>query len=253
MKKKLIVFAIVAIVAAVVAGIAFAWWTSADPAVGGNTVATGEAGALTTSGLPLTVSGLVPIADPSAGDLQSDALTAADGASVSYFYVENSGKGPLMFYGSLSDGSITYVDPSGPNNTAYLSDLINNVQVRISLVSTAANNPVGWVLPDSWAASFNTAGGPYTVYNGTLATLWNGGTTAGLEYLSSRGHSGNPAPNGWIDTPIAVGQYAVYRVVTWLDGAAGNDTQNNAVSFTLHFTGMQPAAWTAAAYDSTGP
>ena len=47
---------------------------------------------------------------------------------------------------------------------------------------------------------------------------------------------------------MAGGQYAVYRVVTWLDSDAPNDTQNAAVTFTLHFIVMQQAAFDAAGF-----
>ena len=187
MKKKIIVFAVVAVVAAVIAGIAFAWWTAADPAVGGNTVGTSEMG-FAKDGLPLHISGLAPINDPSgtaglttttapSGDMASDANLATDGASVSYFYVENTGTTPVMYYASLSDGSITYVDPNGPALDVNSEDnLLAHLQLRISLCGTA--NPVGWVPTDSWADTFNS-GGPYVVYAGPLATLWNGGPPAG--------------------------------------------------------------------------
>jgi hypothetical protein len=213
----------VLVVMAIAASVAYAWWT-ADANVGGNTVSTAGTG-LEMGGLPITAAGLVPIKDP-----DIDANDAAY-ASVSYFFVHNTGSIPLMFYGFLSDGN----DPNNINPY---------VRVRIWLQS-AVPAPANWTgYPAGWADTFQT-GGPYVAYDGTLGGLWTG-APAGINYLSSRGWTGS----AWIDTPIGVNEYGVYRVAVWLDSGAPDSTQNSTVGFKINFHGMQKEAWDAAGYDT---
>ncbi len=227
MKHKKLIIAIIAVVvlaaAVALAGVAFGWWT-ANASTPGNSVSTANAG-LATSGLPITAAGLVPQVSPA-----EDAVDSEYG-SVSYFYVENTGSTPLMFYGWLSGGTDT-------NNIAPYVD------VRVWLLG-ATTAPSFWTgMPSGWSDTFQVAG-PWLAYEGPLSGLWSG-VPAGLNYLSSRGWSGS-----WTDTPIAAGQYGVYRVAVWLDSSAPDSTQNSTVGFTVNFTGLSPAQWAADNYDAT--
>jgi hypothetical protein len=230
--KKLIIATIAGLVAAacvILAGVAFGWWT-ANASTPGNSVSTADAG-LVTSGLPITVSGLVPMVDPAPAD---PGTTVPDSSypSVSYFYVHNTGSTPLMFYGWLSGG----------NDTKAIAPYVH---MRIWLLG-ATSAPSAWSgLPSGWADTFQ-AQGPWLAYDGTLAGLWTG-ASAGLNYLSSRGWTGT----SWVDTPILPGQYGVYRVATWLGDNAPDSTQNATVSFTINFTGLEPQEWAAHDYDGT--
>jgi hypothetical protein len=234
LKHKKLFIAIIAVVvlaaAIALAGVAFGWWT-ANASTAGNSVSTANTG-LVTSGLPITVSGLVPQVNPAA-DPAGNTLNDAQYPSVSYFYVENSGTTPLMFYGWLSGGTDAKA-------------LAPYVDMRIWLLGDNAA-PGNWTgMPGGWADTFQVSGGPFPVFDGTLGDLW-AGQSAGINFLSSRHWTGS----AWQDTAIQPGQYAVYRVAIWLDSSAPDSTQNATASFTINFTGLSTQQWTLNNYDNT--
>ncbi len=215
MKHKKLIVVLVVLAMAITASIAYAWWSDTVTS-DTNTVATGEV-ALEMAGLPIDASGLVPQNDPAA-----DAVDAAY-ADVTYFWVKNDSTVPLMFYGWLSDGSDD-------------SNIRSYVNARITLLGSATA-PDWWTLPDGWEGTFQD-GGPYDVFDGTVADLWSG-QTAGKLYLSSRYWDGSD----WIHTLLEEGEYAVYRVAIWLDSTAPDSAQNATLSFKINFTGIQEEGW----------
>jgi len=251
MKKKVIFFVLAAIVAAVVSGLAYAYWV-ADANTTNNQIHTGAGEALSVAGLPIQVSGLKPITKPDP--------TAADAAygAVNYFYVGNNGADPLMFYGYLANAAT-----SGTSILPY-------VDIRVWLLGSATPSSAitNWTGFGSlgWVDSFQPApGGPFLAYDGTIQNLCSaaytlgngsdptvapvtGAQAAGMNYLSSRG-GGSSNASTWIDTPIAPGQNGVYRVAVWLDSSAPNSTQGQWASFDLDFHGVTTDGWAAGGYD----
>lgn len=219
--KKLFVFVVV-LVMALAATAAYAWW-STTVQTGPSSVTTGQV-SLEVVGLPLAATDLVPQLDP--------ALNApdADYAHVQYFYVGNTSSIPLMFYGWLSDGSDA-------------KNIRSHVRARIWLLG-ATSPPLYWTgYPAGWVDTFQVPG-PHLSFDGTVADLWSG-QPAGINYLSSRWWDGS----AWHRTPIAPGEYGVYRVAIWLSGSAPPETQSATLGFQINFTGMQDEAWTEAGYD----
>ncbi len=155
----------------------------------------------------------MPQTDPAAG---ADDAAYAD---VTYISVKNDSTVPLMFYGWLSDGS----DPD--NIRSY-------VKVRIELLGSAAVPALLDRLPPARLGTFQD-GGPYPVFTGTVAQLWGESCRHQLPQ--------QPLLDGLDVGPYATrgGSTAVYRVAVWLDSAAPNTAQNDALSFKVNFTGMQ--------------
>ena len=196
--KRVLIPLAVVISMAICASAAYAWWT-ANVTSGANHISTAKA-VLTYGGdLPISADGLVPQAAPT-GDV------AAGGAyKVSFFYVDNSGTTPLNFVGWLDNG-IGDVDILGAQ-----------VYVKITVAPTDSPWAVAGTLSDP---------GPWLVYQGPINALY--GQAAGATHLNTTDHA----------TPLHVGQRAIYKVVTWLDGAnSNNDSQNKSMTCTLKFEG----------------
>lgn len=210
MKHKKFLFALALLIAlAIAGGIAYAWWTTSTDPISGS-VGTGELKLASGYG-PITVSGLVPQVDPPA-DL-TGSLSDSTYPSVNYFWVQNQGTVPMMFYGWLDNGSGDW------------AVLISKLHVRVWL-NPATNN-------SGWTNTFNNTGN-YQVFNGTLDQLW-GGQVDGKYYLgSTSGYNGTG-----VKTPIGPGEQGVYKIAVWLDKSAGNDTQGKTLGFTLKFNGAQ--------------
>jgi hypothetical protein len=212
--KKLFIatIAVVALTAAIaLAGVAFGWWTASATNGTGNTVSTGTAGLAMSSNV-LNLSGLQPVVTP------ADYTVPVTGAVTDYVYVENTGSTPLVFYAYLSDPS----DAGG---------IVPYLETNIQL--DPATNPYGWT------DTFQT-GGPYTVYAGPLSTIWDS-SAQGQYYLAS---VAPPLPSTTA-TPIMPGQVGVYKIAVWLDSSAPNSTQAQTATFSINFSGITLAEWTA--------
>jgi len=204
MKKKLFVLVAILVVAIGV-GVAYAWWT-ADGGISGNTVTTGGM-SLATSDTAINATGLVPQNAP--GD------EAAAGYYAKFIWVQNTGSVDEMFYAWLDNASGDGV-------------LLDAVKCAIWLAPTDA--PGDWALTGSLGQP-----GPWPVYTGTLRGLY--GEDVGKWQLKtvSPGHTA---------TPLHPGQYAIYKIVVWLDGpSAGPDTMNKSLSVDLKFKAFQSENW----------
>lgn len=201
LRKKVLITLVAVGVMAIAATAAYAWWT-ATASSGPNDISTAGA-ALTYGGeLPVSAIGLVPRAT-----LDDDPNSAVPvGYKVSYFFVTNNGETPLHFVGWLDN-------MSG-------DDTVLGAVVHVKITIAPTGSP--WDITGSLSAS----GGPYLVYNGRIDALY--GKTAGSLLLTTIGHS-----------PLAAGQSAYYKVVTWLDGPTCNDdSQNKSMKCTLKFEGV---------------
>jgi predicted ribosomally synthesized peptide with SipW-like signal peptide len=212
-KHKKLVVTLVVVAMAILASVAYAWWSDTVTSET-NTIATGEVALDMGGQLPIEASGLAPQSTP--------AVDAADDkyACVDYFWVENESSIPLMFYGWLSDGS----DPKG---------IAQYVNARIWLLG-ARSAPAFWTGYPGYVDTFQ-APGPWLSFEGTVAQLWTG-RPAGIALLSSRTPSGT-------HTPINPGEVGVYRVALWLDSSAPDSAQNALLAFKLNFTGVQEEGW----------
>ena len=202
LRKRVLIPLVVVAVMAIAATAAYAWWT-ANATSGNNTISTGSS-ALTYGGsLPINAIGLVPQAT-----LDSSPTTPVpSGYQTSFFYVHNSGTTPLDFVAWLDNGT---------GDTAILG---TQVYVKITIAPTVASGS-----PWDPAGSLSAAGGPYLVYMGPIVNLY--GQASGSQYLTTL----NP------HTPLAAGQYAYYRVVTWLDGpSSDNSSMNKSMTCSLEF------------------
>jgi len=205
LKKRYFIPLLVVVVMAIAATTAYAWWT---------TTVTSDPNNITTGGAALAVGGETPI---SAANLIPQGTLSADpndgvpaGYKTSYFYVHNTGDTPLDFVGWLDDGTGDY------------ALLGSQVWVKITIA------PVSPPSPWDPTGSLSSVGGPYLVYRGPIGQLY--GKSAGSVYLTTL----NP------HTPLAAGQYAFYRVVTWLDGpTSNNDSMHKSMSCTLKFESVQ--------------
>lgn len=229
MRKKLLrkrvliplLLAVMLAIAVFAVGAAFGWWYTDAAPISGNNVGSGTA-TLISGGGPISATNLVPQLAPAA--------TANDSAygGVSYVYVQNTGSVPLMFY--------AYIDGGGGTPSA---DFLSKVDVSISLLG-ATTAPAYWTgLPPAWSAdTFGGSTGPYPVWSGTLADLWNGGQAFGAANLGS--------VSGVTPTPIGTGEVGIYRIAVWLDStAAAPDTQGQSASFSLEFHAIELQQWVA--------
>ena len=221
LKKRFLVplgvFAAVA-VGVFATGAAFGWWYTDAAPISGNNVASGTA-TLISGGGPISATDLVPQVTPA-----DDAPDAAYGG-VSYFYVQNTGSVPLMFY--------AYIDGGGGAPSA---DFLSKVMVRIWLLGKTTA-PSYWTVPSLWSPDTFNSAGPWLSYSGPLDQLWNGGSSYGMHYLAS------VTPNNDA-TPIYKGEVGIYRVAVWLDStAAAPDTQGQTASFSLEFHAIQLNQW----------
>jgi hypothetical protein len=202
LKKRYFIPLLVVAIMAIAATAAYAWWTTtvtSEP----NNISTGAA-ALTVGGqTPINAANLIPQATL---DLTADS-PVPEGYKTNYFYVQNTGDTPLDFVGWLDGGT----------DDATL--LANQVWVKITIAPTVAHGS-----PWDPTGSLSSVGGPYLVYRGPIGDLY--GKTAGSTHLTTL----NP------HTPLAAGQYAFYRVVTWLDGpSCDNNSMHKKMSCTLKF------------------
>lgn len=220
-KRFLILVGLAAVTALAIfaVGAAFGWWYTDAAPISGNTVASGTA-TLTSGGGPMSATNLVPQVTPADNDHDS-----AYGG-VSYYWVKNTGSVPLMFY--------AYIDNGGGAPSA---DFLAKVNVRIWLLG-ATSTPSWWSgLPGGWSPDTFNAAGPWAVWSGTLADLWNGGAAFGAKNMAS-------VTPGGAATPINQGEVGIYRVAVWLDStAAAPDTQGQTASFSLEFHAIQLQQW----------
>ena len=226
MKHKKLIIAIGIVVALAVAifatGAAFGWWYTDAAPIAGNQVGSGTA-TLVSGGGPVSATNLVPQVAP------TDPANDSAYGGVSYFYVKNTGSVPLMFY--------AYIDNGGGTPSA---DFLSKVDVAIWLLG-ATSTPSNWTgLPGlGWSADTFNSPGPWPVWSGTLADLWNGGQAFGATHL------GSVTPSN-VATPINAGEVGIYRVAVWLDSsAAALDTQGQSASFSLEFHAIETQQWTA--------
>jgi hypothetical protein len=205
LRKKYFVPLLVVAVMAIAATAAYAWWTTnaqSDP----NTVATGTSGLELGGQLPINVSKLIP-AQPL---LDNDDQTVPAGAyKVSYFWVHNTGDEPLPFIGWLDNGTGDY------------ALLGSQVYVKILIAPTDS--------PYNVAGSLSSeAGHAWKVYYGPIDALY--GKTAGGSHLTTDGHA-----------DLQPGQYAVYKVITWLNGpTCDNSSKDKTMGFTVNFESPIP-------------
>jgi len=207
LKKKVLIPLAVAAVMAFAATAAYAWWTSTVSS-GSNDITTGPGAGLTYGGdLPVSATDLLP-----QETLNNDPrLAVPPGYKVSYFYVQNTGNTPLHFVGWLDDG------------TGDVATLGAVVHVKITIAPTQAEGS-----PWDPTGSLSATGGPWPVYNGRIDQLY--GKDLGSEKLTTVGHE-----------PLAAGQYAFYKVVTWLDGPTCNDdSKAKSMTCSLKFEGLHP-------------
>ena len=203
LKKKYFIPLLVVAVVAISATVAYAWWTTTVSS-GPNTISTGDESLLLGGSLPITAAGLVPQAQ-----LDNDPNSSVAGYQTSFFYVQNTGTNPVDFVGWLDNGTGDY------------GVLGSQVWVKITIAPTLAQ---GSPWDPTGSLSYNPVHGPYLVYEGPIGNLY--GQAYGSQYLTTL----NP------HTPLAAGQYAFYRVVTWLDGpSSDNSSKNKTMTATLNF------------------
>lgn len=220
MKKTLIILAVVA-ACAVFAAVAYAWWT-ADGSLTGNTVGTGTMGIEVngSDGAAITVSNLAPRNAPAfASTATPPALNTQDASAESgypskFFWVHNSGTVPEMFYAWASLGGNTWI--------------ADKVMVRVWL--NPADYP-GGIDSSYWKAD---AGREFLVYEGPLSGIDT--PTEGRDTIRT------VTPGGTLEE-VGAGQYAVYKILFWLDGSATNAYQGQSITATLNVKGGQKDAW----------
>lgn len=213
-RKTMFIIIAVVVVMAIGSAVAYAWWT-ASATVENNQISTADAG-LTYggSGAPIIATNLIPQATLAA-DPADDPAANLTGYRVSYFWVRNTGDAPLHFYGWLDGGTGDY------------GALGSVVWVKITIAPTVANGS-----PWDPTGSLSAVGGPYLVYRGPINALY--GKAGGMDKLTTIGHQ-----------PLAAGQFAFYKVVTWLDGpTCTNDSQNKSMTASLQFEGVSPESVT---------
>lgn len=200
LKKKYFVPLLVVLVMAIAATSAYAWWTTtaqSDP----NTVTAGNSALELGGQLPIDVSKLIPAAPIADGH---DQTVPAGPYRVSYFWVHNNGDQPLPFVGWLDNG------------TGYYDLLGSQVFAKILIAPTDSPYDVAGSLSSE-------AGHPWQVYNGPINALY--GKAAGSLHLTTANHA-----------DLQPGQYAVYKVITWLNGpTCNNDSKGKTMGFTINF------------------
>jgi len=198
--KRYFIPLLVVAVMAITATAAYAWWTITATS-GPNNISTAQP-ALTYGGeLPVSATGLVPQAP--LDNAPNSAVPA--GYKVSYFFVTNNGDTPLHFVGWLD------------NMTG--DDTVLGAVIHIKITIAPTDSP--WIITGSLSEP-----GPYLVYNGRIDALY--GKTAGSLLLTTIGH-----------LPLAAGQSAYYKVVTWLNGpTCNNDSQHKSMTCALQFEGV---------------
>jgi predicted ribosomally synthesized peptide with SipW-like signal peptide len=198
---------VVIAVMAIAATAAYAWWTASattDP----NTISTGESSLEYGGSLPVNATNLVP--QPTLDSTDVNDVPGA-GYKTSFFWVHNNGDTAMHFEGWLD--SVT-------GNSAILG---SQVFVKITIAPTTAQGS-----PWDPTGSLSAAGGPYLVYQGPINALF--GYASGSTLLTTVGHA-----------PLDPGQYARYRVVTWLDGPTSTpESMNKSMSCVLKFQSVTP-------------
>lgn len=155
-------------------------------------------GTLAIYGGPINVSGLVPHHAP-ATELTGSVPNAYD---VTYFMVQNTGDIELQLDGALVSGGGDYA-LLGP-------------QVYVKVTIAPAGSP--WNV----AGTLSADPGPWPVYQGPIDALY--GPNA---FLTTSGHEA-----------LAAGQAAIWKVVTWLDyDACDNTSMGKSMTCSLQFTG----------------